>query len=84
MPGEGFDLIYADPPRQLGNPDAAKAPEQHYPTMELEQIKAMQPPAAKHAVVYLWAVNSQLPVALEVMPASSRARRWSERRGGST
>jgi len=69
-PPEGpFELIYADPPWQLGNPDGPYAPEQHYPTMPLEEIKRLAVPAADDAVLYLWAVNSHLPDALAVMAA---------------
>jgi N6-adenosine-specific RNA methylase IME4 len=69
-PPEGpFDLIYADPPWQLGRPDGRHAPENHYPTMALEEIKALAVPAAKEAVLFLWAVNCLLPEALEVIDA---------------
>src|SRR5919206_734684 len=40
LPSGRFELIYADPPWQLGNPTSAYAPENHYPTLPLEQIKA--------------------------------------------
>ena len=59
-----FELIYADPPWQLGNPDSDYAPEQHYPTLPLDQIAALTVPAAEDALLYLWAVNSHLPDAL--------------------
>jgi N6-adenosine-specific RNA methylase IME4 len=67
LPEGPFDLVYADPPWQLGNPGGRYAPEQHYPTMPIEQIAAMQMPAADDAVLFLWAVNSLLPEALQVM-----------------
>jgi N6-adenosine-specific RNA methylase IME4/ParB-like chromosome segregation protein Spo0J len=69
LPGERFTLIYADPPWQLGNPNSEFAPENHYPTMPLEEIKALPLPAADDAVLYLWAVSSLLPQALEVVAA---------------
>ena len=69
-PPEGpFDLIYADPPWQLGHPDSRYAPENHYPCMPLEEIKALTVPAADNAVLFLWAVNQLLPEALEVIAA---------------
>jgi hypothetical protein len=40
LPHGPFELIYADPPWQLGNPDGPYAPESHYPTLPLEKIKA--------------------------------------------
>ena len=64
-----FELIYADPPWQLGNPDSDYAPEAHYPTLGLEEIKCLPVPATTDALLYLWAVNSHLPQALEVMAA---------------
>jgi N6-adenosine-specific RNA methylase IME4 len=67
LPEGPFELIYADPPWQLGNPDGVNAPENHYPTMALEEIKELQPPAADNAVLFLWAVNCLLPEALEVI-----------------
>jgi len=69
LPSGAFELIYADPPWQLGNPSSAFAPENHYPTMALEEIKALPVPAADDAVLFLWAVASRLPEALEVMAA---------------
>ena len=69
LPDGAFELIYADPPWQLGNPTSAYAPENHYPTMALEEIKALEVPSAEDAVLFLWAVASKLPEALEVMAA---------------
>jgi len=69
LPEGPFELIYADPPWQLGNPDGVNAPENHYPTMPLRDIKQLQPPASEHAVLFLWAVNCLLPEALQVLEA---------------
>lgn len=67
-PPEGpFELIYADPPWRLGHADSKHAPENHYPCMALEDIKALHVPATDDAALYLWAVNQLLPEALEVM-----------------
>jgi N6-adenosine-specific RNA methylase IME4 len=69
-PPEGpFELIYADPPWSMGNPESEHAPEQHYATQPTDVIKAMRIPAAESAVLFLWAVNSMLPEALEVIEA---------------
>jgi N6-adenosine-specific RNA methylase IME4 len=69
-PPEGpFQLIYADPPWQLGHPDSRHAPENHYPTMPLDEIKGIQIPAADDALLLIWAVNSLLPQALDVIDA---------------
>ena len=69
LPRGRFELIYADPPWQLGNPDSDYAPEQYYPTLPLDQIAQLAIPAADDALLYLWAVNSHLPDALAVMAA---------------
>jgi N6-adenosine-specific RNA methylase IME4 len=69
LPTGPFELIYADPPWQLGNPGGPYAPENHYPTMPLEEIAAMQVPAAENSVLFLWAVNCLLPQALQVLDA---------------
>ncbi|MDQ3672412.1 MAG: MT-A70 family methyltransferase [Actinomycetota bacterium] len=69
LPEGPFEIVYADPPWQLGNPDGPYAPEQHYPTLPLAAIKALALPAPEHAVLFLWAVNCLLPQALEVMEA---------------
>ncbi len=67
LPRGRYQLLYADPPWQLGNPSSAYAPENHYPTMPLNEICALPVPAADHAVLFLWAVASKLPEALQVM-----------------
>ena len=69
LPGVPFEVVLADPAWQLGSPDGQNAPENHYKTMPLEEIKALPVPAADDAVLFLWAVASKLPQALEVMRA---------------
>jgi N6-adenosine-specific RNA methylase IME4 len=69
LPQGPFELIYADPPWQLGGPDSDRAPENHYPTMPLAEIEALIVPAAEDAVLFLWAVSSLLPQALAVLEA---------------
>ena len=69
LPAGVFDLIYADPPWQLGNPDSPVAPEQHDPTQPLDEIKALPIPAAENAILFLWAPSSLLPEGFEVIDA---------------
>jgi N6-adenosine-specific RNA methylase IME4 len=69
LPEETFDLIYADPPWQLGSPSSPNSPEQHYPTLPTGSIAELAVPAAEEAVLFLWAVSSLLPDALEVITA---------------
>jgi N6-adenosine-specific RNA methylase IME4 len=68
-PDGPFQLICADPPWQLGSPDSEKAPENHYPTMPLEEIKALAVPAAEDAILFLWTPACFMPQALEVLAA---------------
>jgi N6-adenosine-specific RNA methylase IME4 len=67
LPEGPYPLLYADPPWRSDNPGASWAPERHYPTLTVEEIKALEPPVADEAILFLWAVNCQLPQALEVM-----------------
>lgn len=69
LPRGRYDVILADPPWQVGNPDSTFAAEQHYPTLPHKDITAIQPPAAKDAVLFLWAVSGLLPQALDVVSA---------------
>lgn len=69
LPTGPYSLILADPPWQLGNPDSSSAPENHYPTLTLASITALEPPTTADAVLFLWAVSSLLPEALQLMHA---------------
>lgn len=67
-----FGVIYADPPWRYDNVpmgDVARQNEQHYPSMALEDIKALRIPAADDCVLFLWATVPLLPEALAVMAA---------------
>jgi hypothetical protein len=59
LPDQPYGVIYADPPwrfepysRDTGMDRAA---DNHYPTMTLDDIKALAVPAAADAVLFLWA-----------------------------
>ena len=67
LPEGPFDLILADPPWQMGAPTSASCPENHYPTMSLAEIEALEVPAAEAAILFLWVVNMLVPEALAVM-----------------
>lgn len=69
LPEGAVDLIYADPPWQLGSPSSANSPEQHYPTLPTAEIAALEVPAAENAVLFIWVVNGLIPEALEVIRA---------------
>lgn len=66
-----YPVIYADPPwrfdvrgRETGLDRAA---DNHYPTMSINDVKMMAPPAAADAVLFLWATVPMLVQALDVM-----------------
>jgi len=66
LPPAEFDVIYADPPWKYefslrGGSDA------HYPLMKTDDIGNLPVPAAKNAILFLWATNPKLPDALRVM-----------------
>ncbi len=70
-PPEGeYDLIYCDPPWRY---DAQEAPnrsiENQYPTMPVDDICALKPPAAKNCALFLWATAPKLKEALAVIEA---------------
>lgn len=72
--GQGqFGVILADPPwrfepysRDTGMDRAA---DNHYPTMEVEDIAALQVPAADDCVLFLWATAPMIREALDTMAA---------------
>ena len=71
MPNKQYGVIYADPPwrfepysRETGMDRAA---DNHYSTMSLEELKALNPPAANDCVLFIWATAPMLPEALIVM-----------------
>lgn len=73
--GETFKTILADPPWQFQNRTGKMAPEHkrlnRYPTMRLEEIKALpvNEVAQENSHLYLWVPNALLPEGLEVMRA---------------
>lgn len=67
-----FDIILADPPWKYNfQKSSNRRSENHFPTMTLEDIKALgdKIPSKKNSVLYLWATAPKLPQALEVMKA---------------
>jgi len=64
-----YGVIYADPPWRYLDATPNRAIENHYPTMSDEEICALEIPADKNCVLYLWAVAPKLPEALAVMEA---------------
>ena len=65
-----FRLIYADPPWRYEHVKTeSRAVENQYPTLDLDALCAMQPPAADDAVLFLWATSPKLAEALQVLDA---------------
>jgi N6-adenosine-specific RNA methylase IME4 len=71
-PLEGeYDVIYADPPWKydVGTTTPERQIEHQYPTMELEDIKAMDVPSAENAMLFLWTTSPKLEEGLSVLNA---------------
>jgi len=65
-----YKIIYADPPwRYQFSKDCSDEIENHYPTMDLEDIKRLEIPSDNNSVLFLWATAPKLEEALEVMEA---------------
>jgi N6-adenosine-specific RNA methylase IME4 len=65
-----YTVIYADPPWRYdfaatGN----RKVENQYPTMSIEELCAMKIPAARNAVLYLWATAPKMPEAMRLIEA---------------
>ena len=81
-----YGAILADPPWSfLTRSDKGKdrSPEQHYDCMSLDQIKALPVSelAAKDCVLFMWTIDTHLPMALDVIRAwgfehKTRAFEW--------
>lgn len=71
FPDKKYAVIYADPPWGYRNGATRAAAGRHYPTMGLEELKALPVSdiAAEDCVLLLWATFPMLPEALEVMEA---------------
>lgn len=65
-----FPVIYVDPPwRYDFAASSTRQIENHYPTMHLDEIKALSVPAADDAVLLMWATSPKLREAFEVLDA---------------
>jgi ParB/RepB/Spo0J family partition protein len=70
LPSGQYDVILADPPwRYEFSETSMRAIENQYPTMELEDIKRLNIPAADNSVLLLWATAPKLEEAIQVMNA---------------
>lgn len=65
-----FPVLYADPPwRYDFAEDHGRQIENHYPTMSLDEIKALEVPADDDAVLFLWTTSPKLREGVEVLEA---------------
>jgi N6-adenosine-specific RNA methylase IME4 len=65
-----YQVLYVDPPWQYEYAESStRAIENNYPTMTLDEIKALEVPAAPDAVLFLWATSPKLSESIEVMEA---------------
>ena len=65
-----YDLIYCDPPWRYEHPTSlSTAIESHYPTMLLDEIKALKIPSAENCLLFMWSTAPKLDEALGVMHA---------------
>jgi N6-adenosine-specific RNA methylase IME4 len=70
LPAGTFDVLLADPPwRYEDVKTASRAVENHYPTMDVEDIAALEVPAAADALLFLWATSPKLAEAIGVLEA---------------
>lgn len=70
IPAGKYTVIYSDPPwRYDFSETTTREIENQYPTMDVEEIKAMEIPAHEDSVLFLWATAPKLREALEVMEA---------------
>lgn len=69
-----FDVILADPPwhfRRWSEKSKGRAPQDHYPTMSLDELKELGPAiekvSARNCALFLWGVWRSLPDCLRVI-----------------
>jgi N6-adenosine-specific RNA methylase IME4 len=70
--GKTYPVVYADPPWQYDySPTEVRAIENHYPTMSLEQIKALPISniVSDDAILFMWATSPKLKEAFQVLEA---------------
>lgn len=64
-----YPTIVIDPPWRYDNVATRGAAEDHYPTMTLDQLAALELPADDDAHLYLWTTNSFLRPAFDLVDA---------------
>lgn len=65
-----FPVLYVDPPWRYEYAETnSRKIENHYPTMTGEELAQLEIPAAKDAVLFMWATSPKLAEALDLMAA---------------
>lgn len=62
-----YEVLYVDCPWSYNNKATRAKAENHYPTMNLQEIKDLHIPAGENSILFLWATATLLPEALSVM-----------------
>jgi len=70
LPPDQYNVIYADPPWKYEfTMTYSRDITNHYPVMELEEIKTLKVPSSKDAILFLWTTVTKLEESLEVLNA---------------
>lgn len=67
MTDRRFPILYADPPWRYEDARPNRQIENHYGTMSLDAIKALDVPAMDDAVLFLWVTSPKLTEGLDVI-----------------
>ncbi len=68
IPEGVFNVIYADPPwKYQFQENKSREIENHYPTMDLEDIKELEIPVSENSILLMWATAPKLEEAIEVI-----------------
>lgn len=68
-PPTEFPTIVIDPPWRYGNTITRGAAEDHYPTMSMDELEALELPSTDDAHLYLWVTNGFLREAFDLIDA---------------
>jgi len=69
MPSGEFGVIYADPPWEYNDSGVRGGTDNHYGTMSIDDIKALDVPSSEDAILYLWTTVTHAQEAFEVIDA---------------
>lgn len=70
FPDKKYSIIYADPPWRYEHPISnSRKIENQYPTLSLDEIKAIVPPADDNCILFMWVTAPKAEEAMEVIAA---------------